>query len=168
MPNAPVTLTGPPWGGPQEEGYCCGARVYERRMLEENRGQHRSVHKQFVVGDWQCHVTRDHRGTLRPWPLIPDEMKPPLDQYLPLDTEYLRYVEETKAGRKTRTFRVVSRRWNDTLGFIKWYGQWRQYAFFPSAETVWNPDCLRSIEATCIGLMEQRRLDRLEVATRGG
>jgi hypothetical protein len=31
------------------------------------------------------------------------------------------------------------------LGVIEWSPQWRQYAFFPSDETVWNNGCLTEI-----------------------
>lgn len=34
------------------------------------------------------------------------------------------------------------------LGEIKWYGRWKQYAFFPCSESVWNnwnKKCLEDI-----------------------
>jgi hypothetical protein len=31
------------------------------------------------------------------------------------------------------------------LGIIKWFGRWRQYAFFPDNGTVYNVECLNDI-----------------------
>jgi hypothetical protein len=31
------------------------------------------------------------------------------------------------------------------LGQVRWYGRWRQYVFFPSGHTLWNPDCLDEV-----------------------
>ena len=33
------------------------------------------------------------------------------------------------------------------LGIIKWFGRWRQYAFFPEKDTVFNVGCLSDIQA---------------------
>ena len=43
------------------------------------------------------------------------------------------------------------------LGRIWWYGQWRQYAFFPETDTVWNKDCLDTIQTFLQRLMEERK-----------
>lgn len=59
--------------------------------------------------------------------------------------------------KKTCTVYVHSRRHGDLLGVIKWYGAWRQYAFFPEAGTVWNPDCLDAVNGCIRGLMAERR-----------
>jgi hypothetical protein len=31
------------------------------------------------------------------------------------------------------------------LGQIRWYGRWRQYAFFPCSGTAWNKGCLAEV-----------------------
>jgi len=46
---------------------------------------------------------------------------------------------------KTMVLALISRH-NDTLGFIKWYGPWRQYCFFPSIETLFSKGCLADVE----------------------
>lgn len=33
----------------------------------------------------------------------------------------------------------------DLLGEVRWFGRWRQYAFFPVSDTVWNSDCLDEV-----------------------
>lgn len=47
--------------------------------------------------------------------------------------------------RKTRIVNVLNRRSRDVLGQIRWYGSWRQYCFFPSEATIFNPTCMARI-----------------------
>lgn len=35
------------------------------------------------------------------------------------------------------------------LGIVKWYGAWRQYAFFPEPETIYERQCLRDLAEFC-------------------
>lgn len=51
--------------------------------------------------------------------------------------------------KKTGAWEVRSARTGMRLGNIKWYGPWRQYAFFPDQLTIWNPDCLRALADRC-------------------
>ena len=46
---------------------------------------------------------------------------------------------------KTKVIAVISKLHGYKLGIVKWYGPWRQYCFFPSAETVFNKNCLDDI-----------------------
>ena len=48
---------------------------------------------------------------------------------------------------KTNVYAVYSKKDNSPLGFIKWYSAWRQYYFFPLNDTVWNNDCLNTINS---------------------
>lgn len=74
------------------------------------------------------------------------------------DNSYLRFVERPPAeGRKTKTVSVIATRDSALLGEIKWFGRWRQYAFFPYHDTIFNPDCLDSINAEIRRLMDERR-----------
>ncbi len=71
-------------------------------------------------------------------------------------TEYLEfYLVERKP--KTNVYSVMSRRHGTNLGVVKWYPSWRQYAFFPSDETVFNAECLENVEAFLVHLMEERK-----------
>jgi hypothetical protein len=47
------------------------------------------------------------------------------------------------------------------LGEIKWFGRWRQYAFFPEPETVFEHQCLKDIVAFMEGLMLERKMNKL-------
>jgi len=69
-----------------------------------------------------------------------------------MPTKYLRFERVENPGRKTMVWEVVSQSGGFVLGHIKWHGAWRQYCFFPSAETLFNTDCLDAITdriATC-------------------
>lgn len=70
---------------------------------------------------------------------------------------YLTFAEDVSPSGKTKVVTVVSNGSQVKLGTIAWFGRWRQYAFFPEAETVWNPGCLDSIQAQIERLMAERR-----------
>lgn len=53
---------------------------------------------------------------------------------------------------KTKVVGVWSKRSSDRLGLIKWYGKWRQYAFFPENDTLFNVECLNDIQTYIKGL----------------
>ena len=46
---------------------------------------------------------------------------------------------------KTKVIGVYSKKNDDVLGEIKWFGRWRQYAFFPESGTIFNSECLNDI-----------------------
>ena len=71
---------------------------------------------------------------------------------------YLAFTEQHLPGHKTLSIEVRSAVHGDLLGRIKWFGRWRQYAFFPESGTVWNPDCLRDVNDRIASLMEARRV----------
>lgn len=60
-------------------------------------------------------------------------------------TEYLRFLETKPDDRKTKIVFVHSTQSGALLGEIRWFGRWRQYAFYPHALTIWNPDCLDAV-----------------------
>lgn len=72
-------------------------------------------------------------------------------------TEYLRFDETQPEGRKTKVVYVYSTGNGDLLGKVQWFGRWRQYAFFPNAGTVWNPDCLDVVNERIRALMAERK-----------
>ena len=77
------------------------------------------------------------------------DVKPPV---VFAETKYLAFhLLERKP--KTEVYDVVSKRNGFSLGTIKWYGAWRQYAFFPTKDTVFNSECLKDIRAFIDGLM---------------
>lgn len=46
---------------------------------------------------------------------------------------------------KTKVIEVISKLHEQRLGIVKWYGAWRQYAFFPENKTLFNVNCLEDI-----------------------
>lgn len=50
-----------------------------------------------------------------------------------------------KAGERTSIWLVRSKENGFTLGFVKWYGPWRKYAYFPNSDTVYEETCNRDI-----------------------
>lgn len=80
--------------------------------------------------------------------------------------KWIRFVDEgaTPSG-KTRVFRVeatanhVEGEDGDViLGTVKWFSRWRRYAFFPSAETVFEPTCLHDIANFCVDQSAAKRM----------
>jgi len=48
---------------------------------------------------------------------------------------------------KTKVIEIISKQTRERLGVIMWFGRWRQYAFFPDNETVFNVECLSDIQS---------------------
>ena len=67
------------------------------------------------------------------------------------------YFELYHKGEKTYKWYVLSRKNDAVLGEIKWYGPWRQYAFFPVIGTVFNPDCMDHISKFIRSEMSMRK-----------
>jgi hypothetical protein len=68
----------------------------------------------------------------------------------PTDTHGYEYISISWAGDspsgKTCIFYVYNNRSGDCLGRIKWFGRWRQYCFYPAAETIYSAGCLADIQ----------------------
>jgi hypothetical protein len=73
--------------------------------------------------------------------------------------EHKSYIEFEliKQTDRTKKFRVKNIEHGTILGLIMWYGAWRQYAFFPSEETVFSSGCMQDITQFIKGLMEKRK-----------
>ena len=70
------------------------------------------------------------------------------------------YMEFNKVGGiigKTEIWNVLSKSSGFIIGQIKWYGPWRQYCFFPSPFSVFNPECLSHIINFIKELMAARK-----------
>lgn len=61
------------------------------------------------------------------------------------DKKYLNIIEDSlSTSGKTKIFRVVNIQAN-ILGYIRWYGGWRKYVFYPNEETLFDNNCLEEI-----------------------
>jgi len=76
----------------------------------------------------------------------------------PFETKYLKFKLIEKKE-KTEVWEISSKLHGFRLGVIKWYGSWRQYAFFPEPETVFNKECMEDISDFIIDLMTERGHD---------
>jgi len=54
-------------------------------------------------------------------------------------------ADRSKPGAVTRRWIIYSKSNSAVLGQIQWYSGWRQYVFFPAAETLFNDGCLRAL-----------------------
>jgi len=62
----------------------------------------------------------------------------------PFPSEHLIFVIAEEKP-KTKVWEVMSKTQNSILGKVKWHPAWRQYCFFPKAETLWSNGCLNDI-----------------------
>jgi len=76
-----------------------------------------------------------------------------------LDSEYISIYEwpKPKPIKKTSLYEIRNKKSGQTIGFVKWYGAWRQYCFFPDRDTVWNIGCLTEINKFLAKLKEERK-----------
>lgn len=68
------------------------------------------------------------------------------------------YMEFDKVGDtgKTEIWNILSESSGFILGQIKWYGPWRQYCFFPSPHSIFNPTGMDDIKKMIAELMKAR------------
>ena len=58
---------------------------------------------------------------------------------------------------KTKMYGVDNKETNERIGIIKWDGEFRQYAFFPHDNTVYEKTCLKDISEFLQKLMDERK-----------
>ena len=56
----------------------------------------------------------------------------------------LSWAGASKSG-KTSIYLVTNNRTGAKLGIVRWFGRWRQYAFFPEPDCVFSAGCLHDI-----------------------
>jgi hypothetical protein len=71
-----------------------------------------------------------------------------------LNGKYIK-IKLTLEGTKTNIYGVFSHD-NDIIGKIKWFGNFRKYAFFPSDGTVFDSKCLLDIIDFLNAIMEEK------------
>lgn len=75
-------------------------------------------------------------------------------------SKWIEFMPIENVGRLTKRFAVVSKDQQSTLGYVQWYGAWRCYAFFPSANCVFEKTCLKDITAFIENIMYERKLEK--------
>ena len=71
--------------------------------------------------------------------------------------KYIHFVK-VKGNPKTSIWICRNNKSNTDLGEVKWYGQWRQYCYFPDGMSVYNIDCLKDIIDFVNQLNKEKRL----------
>lgn len=66
-------------------------------------------------------------------------------------TSHLAFTDDgpVSVGAKTRQFSVNSRSNRSLIGYVKWWGNWRKYVFFPLNSTLFDDKCMRQIAQFC-------------------
>jgi hypothetical protein len=75
---------------------------------------------------------------------------------------YIYFVQIYSLSKKRKTMQWDCRGWHSdqSLGQVKWYGPWRQYCFFPGADTVFNVGCMNDICNFIGQLMADRKKEK--------
>ena len=61
-------------------------------------------------------------------------------------SKWLRFEEMPPLpGRKTKCWLVTARQGGDILGEVRWFGRWRQYAFYPRPNTIFAGSCFTDL-----------------------
>lgn len=63
--------------------------------------------------------------------------------------KHIEFIKARSTGIKTRRWLVLAKADGYQLGVVKWFARWYQYAFFPTADTVFEKTCLRDIAQFC-------------------
>lgn len=79
------------------------------------------------------------------------------------ETKYLRFTKlERPTKKKTDDVLITSISSGTILGFIRWYGPWRQYCFYPEGETIWNKGCLDDINEVMFKMNKEHHREKNE------
>lgn len=71
---------------------------------------------------------------------------------------FLQFIEEPSASGLTKVVTVISAPQSGLiLGYIKWFGAWRKYCFYPNDNAIFDVGCLGEIVEQINILMEERK-----------
>lgn len=59
--------------------------------------------------------------------------------------KYLAIHKEDNAGGPTTRYRIMAKKPPHLIGWIRWYGPWREWCFLPCEGTVWSATCLSDV-----------------------
>jgi hypothetical protein len=69
---------------------------------------------------------------------------------------YISFSQVLVKGRTTTTWHCLNNSSRELLGVIQWFGSWRQYCYFPKADTVYSKGCMEDINDFIEQLMKAR------------
>ena len=64
-----------------------------------------------------------------------------------LRSQYMKAMELPKGTGVTKRWEIKSNSNGGLFGWIRWYGPWRQYCFFPCEGTLYNVGCMAPLIA---------------------
>ncbi len=76
-----------------------------------------------------------------------------------MEGKWIKFQEIPTKG-ITKRFAVVNKESVFTIGYIQWYVAFRQYSFFPTANTVYEKTCLSDITKFIEKLMLDRKIEK--------
>jgi hypothetical protein len=62
-----------------------------------------------------------------------------------------------RPGQKTERWSIRTKSDEEFLGEIRWFAHWRQYAFFPAPDCVFEQTCMREISDFIEEIMRARK-----------
>ncbi len=71
--------------------------------------------------------------------------------------KWIQFIDKSDPKQKTKRFMVGNKENGFIVGWIKWYGPFRQYSFFPTENTVFERTCLKDITEFIEKLMAERK-----------
>lgn len=78
---------------------------------------------------------------------------------------YLHFKDmPVKKGMKTRIVNVYSLNGSESLGEISWFPHWRRYVFTPTADTLYDPDCLEELAEKVRAMTEDHKNKKITEA----
>lgn len=74
-----------------------------------------------------------------------------------MESKWIKFSLTEDTGKTKKYFVSTNDFESIKLGEVKWFGRWRQYAFFPEPDTVFEHQCMKDIVVFMEDLMQQRK-----------
>lgn len=75
------------------------------------------------------------------------------------DYKYISMIEKVSKG-KTKIWGIINKSSGVPIGYIRWYGAWRQYCLYTHPDIVFSAGCLADIKDFIIDAMNEWRNNR--------
>ena len=71
--------------------------------------------------------------------------------------KHIHFVEIENEGKKTKRWECKSNLYDEMLGEVAWYSQWRQYCYYTLSDIEYSASCLSDIANFLIGIKDERQ-----------
>ena len=72
-------------------------------------------------------------------------------------SQFMNFIDDSVPGQKTKRILITRKSQPVVLGEIRWFGQWRRYAFYPQPGCLFDAVCLNDIQSKLVELMNERK-----------